>query len=215
MSSGERDDGGEPDTRTRILAATWRLMEERRGQGVRLSDIARAAGVSRQAVYLHFGSRATLLVATVRYADRTRGLTERLGPFRAAATGVEALDAFVDFWGHYIPDMYGLARALLDARATDEGAAAAWDDRMAAVRGGCRLIVAALARDGTLAPGWTPDEATDTLWALLSVAVWEQLVIDRGRSVDEYVRWLRAALRRAFVRPPWPPNPGGNQASTP
>ena len=33
-------------------------MEERNGQGVRMSDVAGAAGVSRQAVYHHFGSRA-------------------------------------------------------------------------------------------------------------------------------------------------------------
>ncbi|MBA2782057.1 MAG: helix-turn-helix transcriptional regulator, partial [Rubrobacteraceae bacterium] len=38
-------------TRTRILEATWRLMEERSGQGVRMRDVAEAAGVSRQAVY--------------------------------------------------------------------------------------------------------------------------------------------------------------------
>jgi AcrR family transcriptional regulator len=52
------------ETRTRILEATRRLMEERRGQGVRMRDIAEEVGISRQAVYDHFGSRAKLLVAT-------------------------------------------------------------------------------------------------------------------------------------------------------
>ena len=47
MSSGESK---ESETRTRILAAAWRLMEERQGQGVRISDVAADAGVSRQAV---------------------------------------------------------------------------------------------------------------------------------------------------------------------
>src|SRR5437016_4280971 len=101
------------ETRTRILTETWRLMEQRRGQGVRISDIAGAADVSRQAVYLHFGSRAGLLVATVRYVDEQRGLSERLQRFCAAASGPEALDAFVEFWGNYIPEIYGLAKALL------------------------------------------------------------------------------------------------------
>ena len=40
-------------------------------------DVARAAGVSRQAVYLHFGSRAGLLVAMARHHDRTSGFAER------------------------------------------------------------------------------------------------------------------------------------------
>ena len=55
-----------PDTRTKILQATRQLMEERRGLGVRMSDIAKAAGVSRQAVYLHFDSRIELLSATTK-----------------------------------------------------------------------------------------------------------------------------------------------------
>ena len=69
---------GDPRTRTRILEATWGLMEERLGRGVRMSDIAEAAGVSRQAVYDHFGSRAELMAATVRYGDVLLGLGERL-----------------------------------------------------------------------------------------------------------------------------------------
>ena len=74
-------------------------MEQRRGQGVRLSDIAQAAGISRQAVYLHFSSRAELLVATVRYVDQVHDLDERLSGLRQASGGLETLQAFVDFWG--------------------------------------------------------------------------------------------------------------------
>ena len=57
------------DTHTRILAETMRLMEERHGQDGCLSDVAQAAGISRQAIYLHFTNRTQLLIATVRYAD--------------------------------------------------------------------------------------------------------------------------------------------------
>ncbi len=49
------------ETRTRILDATVRMLEEQGGRGVRMGDIAKAAGISRQAVYLHFSSRAELL----------------------------------------------------------------------------------------------------------------------------------------------------------
>src|SRR4028118_1156450 len=100
-------DGSE--TRTRIVEATWRLMEERNGQGVRMRDVAEAAGVSRQAVYLHFGSRAELMVATARYGDEVRGLDERLRRYRATTAGVERLEAFVEFWGDYIPESSGVA----------------------------------------------------------------------------------------------------------
>ncbi len=74
------------DTRTRILEVTWRLMEQHRGQGVRMSDIAKAAGISRQAVYLHFGSRTELMIATSNYVDEVKGLNERLKRLQTAST---------------------------------------------------------------------------------------------------------------------------------
>ena len=40
------------ETRTRILKACWTLLEQGPDAPARMSDIARAAGVSRQAVYL-------------------------------------------------------------------------------------------------------------------------------------------------------------------
>jgi AcrR family transcriptional regulator len=109
-------------------------MEERRGRGVRMRDIADAASLSRQAVYDHFGSRTKLLVAATHYVDEVRGVRERRRRFQAATSVVERLEAYVKFWGNYIPEVYGMARALLASRETDEAAAAAWDDRMSAVR---------------------------------------------------------------------------------
>ena len=193
---------GEPETRTRILEATWRLMEERRGQGVRMRDVAETAGVSRQAVYLHFGSRAELMVATARYGDEVRGLEERQRRYRAATTGVERLEAYVEFWGNYIPEIYGIARALLAARETDQAVAAAWDDRMGAVRASCRNIIEALHRDGMLAPEWSRDEAIDLMWTMLSIRNWEQLTIECGWSTNQYVGWIQELTKRAFVRGP-------------
>jgi AcrR family transcriptional regulator len=195
-----RDEPKESGTRTRILEATRRLMEERRGRGVRMSDVAEAAGVSRQAVYLHFASRAELMVATVRYGDRMLGLEERRRRFRAARGGVELLEAYVDFWCNYIPEIYGVARALLEARESDEAAAAAWDDRIDAVRASCRDIIEALHRDGMLASEWSFEEATDLLWTMLSIRNWESLTIECGWSQGQYVDRVRELARRTFVR---------------
>ncbi len=41
---------------------------------------------------------------------------------------MELLDRSVEVWGNYIPEIYGLAKALLIARETDDATAAAWDD---------------------------------------------------------------------------------------
>jgi AcrR family transcriptional regulator len=190
------------ETRTRILEATRRLMEERRGRDVRMRDIADAASVSRQAVYDHFGSRAKLLVETTHYVDEVRRLEERRRRFREATGGVERLEAYVEFWGNYIPEVYGMARALLAAREADEAAAAAWDDRMGAVRESCRLTVEALQRDGMLAPELSRDEAVDLMWTMLSIRNWELLTIECRWSQEQYVGQMQELLKRALVQEP-------------
>jgi AcrR family transcriptional regulator len=194
------------NTRERILRATWRLLEERRGQNVRLEDVARAAGVSRQAVYLHFGSRTTLFVETARYADESLKLMERIREACDAETGVVAIEAYVRFWAAYVPDIYGLAKALLILRETDEAAAAAWNDRMTALRDGCLTILRQVKRDGApaipLAAPWTVEAAADYFYATLSIPTWEILTIDRDWSSEEYIERVTLAVKRMLLRAP-------------
>jgi AcrR family transcriptional regulator len=188
------------DTRTRILKATVQTLEETGGHGVRMGDIAKETGISRQAVYLHFASRTDLLIAATRYLDEVLDVDNRLAPSRAATTGVERLRLYIECWGNYIPEIYGVAKALMMARDTDEAAAAAWQDRMLAMRDGCRAAIDALAGDGRLADGWTRPKATDALWTLLLVPTWENLTIECGWSTQKYVRFMSDLARRMFVR---------------
>ena len=85
------------------------------------------------------------------------------------------------------------------ARDTDEAAAAAWDDRMAAMRDGCRAAIDALHADKMLAQGWTRRKATDALWAMLLVPTWEALTIECGWSTKQYVRWMTMQAEQALV----------------
>lgn len=187
------------DTRTRILAGTWKLMEQRQGKGVRMSDIAREAGISRQAVYLHFSSRTELMIATVQYVDEVKGLNERLKIFHAATTGIELLEICVEVWGNYIPEIYGIAKALLETRETDEAAAAAWNDCMSCLRDFSQEIIEALDRDETLSPDWSRGKAIEMLWTILSFHNWEQLTVECGWSTTQYVSWMKTLLKRTFV----------------
>lgn len=190
---------GEIDTRTRILQAALELLESSGGKGVRVGDIAKQAGISRQALYLHFPTRAELLIAVTHYVDDLKGSDARLAPSRAAASGVERLDAFIEAWAAYIPEVYGVARALLAMRDTDEAAAAAWDKRMRDMREGCEAAIKALERDGMLSPAHHPDGATDILWTMLSVRNWEQLTITCGWPQTRYVNTLKTLARQIFV----------------
>lgn len=188
------------ETRERILLATWKLMEQGRGQGVRLEDVAHEAQVSRQAVYLHFHSRSDLLIATARYLDERLELPRRIQQACEAGNGVLGIEAYVAFWAAYIPEIYGLGKALLVARETDEAAAAAWADRMQALYEGCKSVVQTLARQGKLDPAWTIEAAADFFWAVLSVPTWEDLTIERGWPQDQYRERMQWVIKRALLR---------------
>ncbi|MGI9389771.1 MAG: TetR/AcrR family transcriptional regulator, partial [Boseongicola sp.] len=71
----------ESDTKLRILDTTWKLLESGETT-VRMSDIAKAVGISRQALYLHYPSRADLLVATTRHIDSVKNVDARLARSR-------------------------------------------------------------------------------------------------------------------------------------
>ena len=188
-----------PETRTRILEATVRQLEQAGGRGVRMGDIAKETGISRQAVYLHFGTRTELLIAATLFRGDMLDVEDRLAPSRAATSGVERLRLYIEFWGNFIPEFYSVAKALMMAQDTDEDAAAAWRDRMLAMRDGCRAAIDAVHADGVLAEEWTRPKATDAFFAMLQVPNWEYLTIECGWSTEEYTRRMSALAFRAFV----------------
>ena len=189
----------EKNTKTRILEATWHLMEQRLSKEVSMSDIAKTTGISRQGIYLHFPSRTELLIATAIYVDEVKDLPKRVEKFNATTNGIELLDTCVDVWGSYIPEIYGLAKALLRTRDTDEAAAAAWNDRMNGLRSFCTEVIEALDRDGTLSPEWPPQQAIEMLWTIISINNWEQLTKECGWSKKEYIERMKKLLKRTFV----------------
>ncbi len=187
------------DTRTRILEATARILKLKGGRGVRMGDIAKETGISRQAVYLHFPSRTDLLIETTKYTGDLLNVEERLAPSRAATSGLERLRLYIAFWGEFLPELYPVAKALMMAQDTDEAAAAAWQDRMIAMKDGCRAAIEALQTDGMLAEGWTRPKAIDALWTLLLVPNWENLTQECGWSKAEYIRRMQLIAERTFV----------------
>jgi AcrR family transcriptional regulator len=173
-------------TRDRILDASLGLLTGGSADPVRMTDVAKAAGISRQALYLHFRTRTELLVATTLHLDQIKGRDARLAPVRAAATGLERLRLWVRAWAGYIPEIHGLARALMVQADRDPEAAAAWTARMEDMHQGCRAAIDMLARDGQLRSDLSPDRAADLLWMLLSVRNWQALCEARNWSQADY-----------------------------
>jgi AcrR family transcriptional regulator len=189
-----------PNTRTRILAATLELVQRAQGP-IAMAAIAKAAGLSRQALYLIFADKADLFVELVRYVDEQRGLAAELAKIRDAPTGVAALLAMIDLQARQNPTLKPIADALELLRRQDPAAERGWQDRLDARLGGCRATVARMAAEGSLRPGLDPDVAADLVWTLTSLRMWDDLVAQRGWSADQYRERVTALLMAAVAAP--------------
>ena len=127
-------------------------------------------------------------------------LEQRLQGLRTSVNGVQTLESYVEFWGNYIPEIYGIAKALLAVRETDKDAAAAWNDRMQVLHEGVRSVIECFVRESALSPEWDPDQAADAVWAMMSISVWENLTVERGWSKDEYINRMKAILKKMLVK---------------
>jgi AcrR family transcriptional regulator len=194
-----RRPAGDPATRRRIIEAVLRLVSKRGAENVTMAAVARAARVSRQALYLHFADRADLLLAAVSYADDRRGIPEAVARVREAPSGVAALREMAAMQARLNPGVWPLARALDSVRRHDTAAERSWQDRLAARLDGCRAIVEHLQRDGALRPGVDAAVASDLLWTLTSLRMWEDLVLLRGWTAAEYEERLTDLLCRVLV----------------
>jgi AcrR family transcriptional regulator len=193
-------------TRARILEATLSLVEKAKGP-ISMSAIAKAAGLSRQALYLTFADKADLFVALVRYVDGKRGLGPEIARIRTATGGVETLLAMVDLQARVNPGLKPIADAMELLRRQDPDADTGWQDRLDARRQGCQAAVARLVEEGRLKPGLDPDVAADLIWTLTSLRTWDELVAQRGWSADTYREQMSALVVAAVVAPSSEPPP--------
>jgi AcrR family transcriptional regulator len=190
------------ETHRKILESALRLLTERGYHGVGLEEVARDAGLSRQAVYLHFKSKADLLVATAQYLDSQVGTTELLRPVFEAENAVEAMDRAVEAYAAIEPLIYDAAIMIYVQRGAELAAEDAWQDRMEFRRQNVLRGITALEAEGMLALGWTVEEATDFVWTLLSVHTYEYLVRERKWSIERFIDRLRQVLHAAIVAAP-------------
>lgn len=185
--------------RIAILDAARCLFDDNDFMAVTLEDVAREAGVSRQAIYVNFGSRAGLLVALVSHVDEIGGLQAKIAKVLESPTAVRALEALVDIRARYTPSIYRLATQVDAARRFDADAEASWQDRMKLRYAHSRAVAQRLEAEGVLAAGWTAADAADLIWSLTSIRTYEDLVIDRGWSLNRYRQRIKAILVGTLV----------------
>ena len=189
---------GDPETRRRILDAAWALLEER-GTGIRIADIAAKAGVSRQAIYLHFGDRVSLFVALGDHIDVSFGRDRLRAHVFGAPTGVESLRRWVQTMSWYTAKIDSVSRIVELAGDSDEALAAAWKDRMTGRRGHVRRIAERIAAEGQLAEGWTAEAAADLIFTVTLPGAWRVLTSVVGWSKERYADEIADLLESSLL----------------
>jgi AcrR family transcriptional regulator len=187
---------GRPETRTAILDAARTLFEEQGYFGAGLEAVAKKAGVSRQAIYLHFASKADLLTALhlrIYETDVVPALERH--PIWAAPTALDALDASISVDAEVASKVWRIHEALVVARRHHEEVDATLRPREAERYQEYVRLGRWLKRDGELPPHLRVATFADILWGLLSLGTFQNLVVERGWSVERFVAWVRSTVR--------------------
>ena len=190
---------GLPETRQSILDATWKLVVESRTASFSLSDVAKAAGVSRQAVYLHFGSRAGLLLALAQYVEDKLDIDGKLDATIEASSPLSRARRFISLTTRFAGETHEVALVMERERDRDPEVAAAFEERTQRRLALLQDIFFHLELDGTLSPAWSVDHAADAIWACGSPTVYELMVVARKWSPAEFERYVLATFQMMLV----------------
>lgn len=186
---------GRPETRTQILEAARSMFEELGYYGAGLGAVAQRAGVSRQAIYLHFASKADLLTALHLhiYATDVAPVEER-HPITDDMTALDALDAMIAVDVEVVSKVWQIHEALATARRQHPEVEETLRPREEARYGELLDFARRLKRDGVLPSKIRAGEFADMLWGLMGVGTYRALVVERGWSREQYGRWVRDTI---------------------
>jgi AcrR family transcriptional regulator len=187
------------ETRTLILKTALARIAHGNGTDVTMANIADAAGISRQAVYLYFSDRAELLVSLARLVDEKVGLMTKLGAIVEAPTGIASILGMVALQAEDNPHRWPLAREFEALRRRDPAVERSWQDRLKHRLDTCRSIVARLQNECSLRQDLNPVVAADILWTLTSPRMWHDLVMERGWTAKQYKTYIGSLAVNALT----------------
>jgi AcrR family transcriptional regulator len=191
--------GAPQATRERILQAAQALIQQRGNANFSLVELAAETGLSRQTLYLLFGTRAGLLMALVDDLDARSSGPARLAALREQ--GVRDFEAYVRAWLDYLPVVLPVARSLSAAAASgDADARAAWESRLAKLRHGFTQMARGLQAEGRLRAGWTVPQAAEWILALTHIDLWQHLVVEAGWKPADHVERVVDTLHKTLVK---------------
>jgi len=187
-------------TRSRILAAARQLLRERGYPATSLTMVARAANVSVESVYDHFGTKRGLLSALVDAAVDPPQFDERMQAAMHSGEPRQLLRMTAEFGRLAYDRSWDIIDAMRGAGLADPEIAEAWRLADARARAGQAVVVQALAQRHALRTDLSQTEAADVLWSLTAPDVYRMLVVESRWTSDRYAEWVADALARVLLR---------------
>jgi AcrR family transcriptional regulator len=185
-------------TRDRIFTAARDLFEAR-GFEVSMGEIASRAGISRQAVYLHFASKADLLRRLTSWVEEQADLSSLLQPVYDAPTGEQALQALVQAAAEFEPQIHALARAVERIDSHNPQLQEISADRMRRRLDAMTGIVGRIQAEGRLRPGWDIDRAAAFVWSTTAPPAYHLMVVELGWTPHQWADATYRLLHDAFM----------------
>jgi len=186
-------------THAEILDVAWALIAAE-GADVPITKIAAAVGLTRQSIYVHFGSRSGLLIELVRRADDRENIWGHFQDALSNPTAITRLETCLNAWFDFVPKIYPVASDLIRLKARDKDASTAWYDRMSELHEFLRARIEDLNESNLLKESWTVEQAADYLWAQCSVQNWELLVHDRGWEPVKASNLIQQTTLQALIK---------------
>ncbi len=170
--------------------------EEHGYHGAGLEAVGKKAGVSRQAIYLHFPSKAELLTALhLHIFDTDVAPAIERHPVTGEMTALDVLDATIAVDVEVADAVWRIHEALTTARRQHQEVDDTQRPREEQRYRELLDVGTRLERDGELPPDVTVGRFADMYWGLMNVGTYKNLVIERGWSLEEYHQWVRATIR--------------------
>lgn len=182
-------------TRRRIIDAAGDLFVRQGYASTTLEQIAAQASVAVQTVYFHFTNKRTVLKEVADVAavgdDQPVALLDR--PWVKQMRAEPDSSRVVAVWLHQSAVIFSrvvpILRIVRDAASSDPDMAAQWETNQQQRRTAHRMLAQQLADRNALRPGMSVEEATDILFALISLEMYVLLTTECGWTPTRWERW--------------------------
>jgi AcrR family transcriptional regulator len=193
-------------TRRRIIDQAAKLFIEQGYAATTLDQIGTAAGVAVQTVYFHFRNKATVLKEAVDVAavgdDEPVPMMDRpwVRRVRKEPDGRRALAIWLRYSRAILERIAPIMKAVRDAAGSDPEMAAQWQTNRKQTYTADRAVVQWLADKHALRPELTVDRATDIVFCLASIEVYQLFTAERGWTPAQWERWIKDTLTATILR---------------